>query len=545
MKTSTAAWVRQACHYILEKSINLYPPEKRAWGRAASAEVHAMPSTFSAARWTYGALWVALRAWLGRLFRRPGAALLGTNTLLRLNWPSLSPLLLALSLCFFLAPQFRQALQATTSMWIAGSPEPGLTQHTFRELREKAQREHDAETLAFLAFHARDRKDALHLAEDAVGIDPGLTWAFGVIPDYEPVRNPAQWAERLERWDPDNAVPYLLHADSLELSAQVAGKNGQMAALAELRAADSPFRKLMQRAFSAPRYDSYLPRHLELERNVMRKHELEQPLLLLEAIQKNRNPNFLHIQNHAEWIVADAKKVPPVGGARPEDVFRQVMRMGQLIESQSETVLGRVVGGGLQQLGGKELLALLRAQGKNEDADNLDYRLQRVRESQRHNLDVEAFLAPGYVPTYRADPFNPGMIIHVAALAFVLALAFVAASLVCLRLRGANEDTRTSLPRPVTAAPLILFSAALALLVAYLPFARIFKMYMFGREASYSIPVRLPNDPEILSSLSNLAYPFMYLSPAGIRWTVGLTCLIVLAVAFYSFRRRRAIPAQA
>jgi hypothetical protein len=226
-------------------------------------------------------------------------------------------------------------------------------------------------------------------------------------------------------------------------------------------------------------------------------------------------------------------------------VFGQVMRFGESIESQSKTVFGRVLGGGLQQLGGKELLMLLRAQGKNTEADNLDYSLQRVRESQRHSVDVEVFLAPRYVPTYRADPFNPGMIIHVAALAFVLALAFLVASLVCLRLRSAKEDALTSLPRPVTAAPLVLFSAALALLVAYLPFARIFKMYMFGREVAYSIPVRLPNDPEILSSLSNLGYPFTYLGPAGIRWTVGVACLTVLAIAVYSCRRKRVIPAQA
>jgi hypothetical protein len=538
MKTAPAAWIRNACHYILDKSINLYPPEQRVWGRAASAEVHAMPSSFSAVRWTHGALWVALRAWLGRLLRRPADALLGTHTLLRRGWPSLSPLLLALSLSFFLVPQFRQALQATTSMWIAGGPMPGLPDRTLRKLQAEAEREHDAQTLAFLAFHAKDRKDAIRLAGESVSLDPGLTWILGQFADWEGERTPAQWSEQLERWDPDNAIPYLLHADSLEVSAQTAEKKDQRKILDEMRTAGSPFRTLMQRAFAAPRYDSYLPRRLELERNVMRKHGLDRPLLLLEAFERSRLPNFFHAQTYARWIIADAKT-----GVRSEDTYRQVLRFGQLIEAHSKTVLEQIEGRALQEMGAKELVPLLRAQGHAGEADTLDYGLQRIQQSQRHSFYMEAALAPKYAPPYHPDPFNPGIIIHLAALLFVLFCLFLAVSLLFLRLSTTSDSTVSVIPRTISYAPLLVFSSALALIVAYLPYARIFEISMFGQQMARGVSPRPPSDTQLLESLSNLQYPFRFISGQDVWSVVGIGAALVLVLALYSIRRARAVAA--
>src|SRR5262249_48998688 len=243
--------IRRACHYLLDRSINLYSPEKQSWGRAASAEVHVMPSLFATVRWTLGALWLAFKAGLARLLARPSNLLLGGDSLLRFSWRSLSPLFLALSLAIFLLPQFREALRTTTSMWIAGHPLPELSASRFQSLQSLAERQHDAQTLAFLALRAHDKQNSSRLAEEAVAMDENLTWILAEFPiwDRDHLQIVLQRFERLERWDPDNALPFLLHADCLEYSVQLSTHQEQGKVLAEMRLGNSGFRHLMERAF--------------------------------------------------------------------------------------------------------------------------------------------------------------------------------------------------------------------------------------------------------------------------------------------------------
>jgi len=77
---------------IARSNVSTSLKELQSWGRAASAEVHVMSSPFAMVRWTQGALWVALRARLARLFVRPSDLFLGTDSLLRHSWRSVSPL---------------------------------------------------------------------------------------------------------------------------------------------------------------------------------------------------------------------------------------------------------------------------------------------------------------------------------------------------------------------------------------------------------------------------------------------------------------------
>src|SRR5215831_2994108 len=290
MEDKPARSIPRVCQYLLRQSIKLYPPEQRFWGHAAAAEARALPSQLSMVRWTWGAVWVAVRAGLARLLSCPSDFFLGTNSFLRLSWRSLSPLVLVLSLSMFLVPEFRQALKTTTSMWIAGDPDPGLPPRTFQKLQKRAEQEHDAQTLAFLAMRSNDAVTSLRLADQAVALDPGLTWIFAGL--LFPAAS--QRVEQLEHWDPENAVPYLRHADFIEWSAQAAQKKDQRTILEEMRTGKTKFRALMQRGFAAPRYNSYLDRRLRLDREVMRKQGIAEPMLLLSGLQRHRNVNAFH-----------------------------------------------------------------------------------------------------------------------------------------------------------------------------------------------------------------------------------------------------------
>jgi hypothetical protein len=424
-------------------------------------------------------------------------------------------------------------------MWIAGNERPELSARIFHKLQVSAERGHDPRTLAFLAMRSRDEQTSRRLADQAIALDPSLTWILSEVPFST---SPARF-EQLERWDPDNAVPYLLHADYLERSAQVAEKKDQNTILSEMLAGKPEFVELVNRGFAAPHYDSYLGSRLALDREVMRKYDIAEPMLLLAGVQWH---HFPAAGNYAEWIIAAAKMTSSSADLRPLVEARQrVVRFGQRMESQSLSPLERESGVSLQLRAGKDLVPMLREQGKIEEAETLAYSLHHLNQSLQRDMVLEAaLLDPHMTPMYRANPFNPGVIIHIGSLVFSLALALLAASVFYLRLRQTQGGTVVALPRMISYAPVLLFTAALTLLVTYMPYARIFRMYMVGQEmarAGHTAPwLAGPiNDPQLLSTLANLQYPYAFLSGTEVWRIVWITFCIAFAAAIYSLWRMR------
>jgi hypothetical protein len=404
-----------------------------------------------------------------------------------------------------------------------------------------AEKENDAQTLAFLAMQSQDEQTSTRLAHQAIALDPSLTW---ILVDL-PFRTLSSHLEQLQRWDPDNAVPYLLRADFLDFQAQVSGKKDQNTILAEMRAEKSEFRQLMKRAFAAPQYDSYLARRLELDRAVMRKHGLDAPMLLLAGLQTHRTPALIHVHFYVTWTMAEAREAAARNGdARAlEDACRKAVRFGEKLETQSE--FERLTGNQLQQLGDTELADILDRQGKTEEAETLDDTLGRLKHTLQRQLALDgALLDARMMPIYRANPFNPGVVIHVASLVFLLALVFLALTFFYLRLRTAKAETVCALPRMISYAPALLFSSALVLLLTYMPYARVFRMYMIDQEMAKTALAVPMNDPQLLSSLSNLQYPYNFLAASEVSLTVWIAFGVVLAAAIYSFWRMRVSPAK-
>jgi len=276
----------------------------------------------------------------------------------------MSPFFLALSLGLFLVPQFREALQTTTSIWIARKPQPGIPAHTFHALAAAAQREHDAGTLAFLAMRSQDKEESVRLAEQAVALDPGLTWILSVAGSPRSQISDA-WLERLERWDPENAFPYVLHADILTLPAALSASRISE----EMLTTNTEFRKLMARAFAAGHYDSYLDRRLDLDREVMRRHNIGDPLLLLVGFQSHAVPHFYmdySAQAYAHWLMAEAEVMARKGNLQAAaDQYNQICWFGEKLEaSAAETSNGTR----LQKMACPKLVTILLKQRKREQA---------------------------------------------------------------------------------------------------------------------------------------------------------------------------------
>jgi len=103
--------------------------------------------------------------------------------------------------------------------------------------------------------------------------------------------------------------------------------------------------------------------------------------------------------------------------------------------------------------------------------------------------------------------------------------------------------SRVVQPRAISYAPWLLFLSALVLLVSYLPYARVFDMYMVSQEMAQG-NVFPWSDPQLLSILSNLQYPFQFVRGPDI-WHAALWIAfgIVMATTAYVFWRVRVSPA--
>ena len=130
----------------------------------------------------------------------------------------MSWVLFTLSLAFFFVRDFRWGLQipyweATTGAiwWNA----PVVPQQQLLALAERAKQSRDAQSLAFVALHVGRDQDVA-LAEQAVALDPSLTWVYYGVADRhgdghgwkDPAFAPTlkTWIAKLQAWDPGNAV---------------------------------------------------------------------------------------------------------------------------------------------------------------------------------------------------------------------------------------------------------------------------------------------------------------------------------------------------
>jgi hypothetical protein len=152
--------------------------------------------------------------------------------------------------------------------WSASWGEARLSasdQRALDKLAARAEKENDAATLAFVALRTEDPARYAALADRAVSLNPDFVWIYGATRmGFRPLGLPQQQQrlERLRASDPDNAAPVLLAADAVAQRAKDQKKPSTIEDREALLASNPEWMALMERAFTAPRYDSYLERQV-------------------------------------------------------------------------------------------------------------------------------------------------------------------------------------------------------------------------------------------------------------------------------------------
>lgn len=229
---------------------------------------------------------------------------------------------LALALAFLAVPAFRQAL-TLLPMPPAGfrSWDDRVVCNTaLRKLERSPDQQTSARALAFVAIHSSDHHRAMRAAEEAIALDPRLTWVAAAVShatDLMPDVDPRPWINRLKAWDPNNAYPYLLEASAgtaPERQAWLMRKYGS-SDFQTVLARNPAWRAAMEKAFASPRVDFYRAQGFALDREMLQREGFDRPQMLLFGGAAQPWPSFTEINAYYGMLLDQADAAAKAGHA--------------------------------------------------------------------------------------------------------------------------------------------------------------------------------------------------------------------------------------
>ena len=388
-------WRRRLACWLMESSLRFAPLEAQDWGRAMRAELDFVQTSWEALGWAAGGARVLWQQAFFSLFRGsrglapgPSRAYLPVEEghMHKSVFVTAVACVIA-SLLFFLAPSFHQALGLSLQTWAAIFRRGATSQADLNSWAAQAEKRHDAKLLAFVAlieapygparhFSAWEAK-SLRLAEDAVQLDPRLTWIYAGIAAKNPAAPECKnLIERVHNSDPDNAMPDLLMA-ARQKALLSRARNDRLppGALAQ----DPKWLRAMKAAFSAEKYDSYFNRRVALVQDVARRRKVNDPLLLATTVSSSPLPDLESIRDYARHLIQSGQALEAGGetGAASQRYW-QGARFGQIMRLGAETDLDRIIAHQTQAKAYEHLRELDLRQGNQSEANLLSYRLQAL-----------------------------------------------------------------------------------------------------------------------------------------------------------------------
>jgi hypothetical protein len=283
------------------------------------AELRHVQGNWAALLWSFGSAGVlAKHALLSLIFPSRNRSTMGSGgDLFSKDGPMRRPALaitaacIIASLLFFVAPVFRQAFSVSLLPWqIVFNTDYSRGDPELQSVAKKAEQDHDPEALAFVAFHHPQTSEAVRLADEAVRLDPNLVWIYAVVGvGASPLPNPRLPA--LERFDPQNALPYLIAAEGMDID-QVLRDNVPHRVEGEPPA----WQSAMSAAFKSAKLDTYSSQRKALDRRVLNRYHVADPTLIVNEAFFCTLPSHHGVwdaHRYAELLLASAQVLEAQG----------------------------------------------------------------------------------------------------------------------------------------------------------------------------------------------------------------------------------------
>jgi hypothetical protein len=476
---------RRVATLLLRFAICIAPRNTHDWGRAMLSELNHVEGNWAALIWAIGGAGVLVKhAMLAVIL--PGShrpTVTSANELFAKERPMRKTTLVAIaastvaSLLFFLAPVFRQAFRVSLAQWHdvlhVGSPfgeQP--SDAALEALAQKARQNRDPEALAFAAVRRCDQKNNARLADEAVRLDPNLTWIYAIVAVECPWRPEIDsWIPELEKWDSENALPYLITAEEIDIDQVVREKIPH-------RADEEPpaWQAAMARAFRSSKLDTYSRRLRELDRRVLLRYRIDDPFEALEGDSWYGLPSYgaQDASCYAEWLIEAGGSLEARGdpkGAREK--YWAVARFGQMLGSRGGFFVSRERKEAYQRLG-----TLSEMDGNKREATfyaSLRDQLDREAEEERASWGSR-------FPGSSVSHWN-AFLVRLAGLSMLVSGLLLLACAVGVLVRTRSVRWPSLRPSPLTLA--LAFASALGallssavLFVSYWPYSELLQRFL-------------------------------------------------------------------
>lgn len=536
--------------WMLTCAVRYWPEGSRHWGAALAAEIDETTNGFDAMRWSLGGIMFFARSVLSSAWawlKLPaGSSLPGAA-----GGPSLRPkrsriftaAVLAATALLLALPEGREAVRTVTASWLEFMP-TNSDQPTLDKLAARAEKEKDAETLAFVALSwtrnstpdAEQRAEKL--VEQTVGLDPSFIWIYGAK-NHGANLYPAQkeWVNRLQTSDPDNAVPILIEANALaeqKLNLRYNDKDDE-------KLADDPqWMALMGRAFAAPKYDSYFGKHIRLMQAVWNRNPNLPPEIPLMGVWSHAIPNLYAMRLYGKIQLNAAHKALVAGETKQAEVLTQgVATFGARMTNSSVTMIEELIGVAISRMADKEFAEIYAAEGKPEEARRATAHMDELEQASRHRFGRD-----DAGRAERARTFDrQAVLVQGSAILGGLALVCGIVGIFALEIWRGKPAAQAGLWRQVLCfaadwAPVTLLVASGAFLAGFLPFQKVL--------ADFRVSSFQPTDEmrvgEAMFSLATVPERVLGVDAAVTFWsavTYLLSAIVVGMVALGVYRSRR------
>jgi len=486
--------LRQASTVLLESAIRIAPPDTRDWGRAMRGELRYVEGPWAGTMWAIGGASVLAKHALASLFipgRRgqvgaPDGGLFAKSASLRRAALVTGGACALAALLFFAAPPFRQAFRVALKPYqmASGNIQPG-----FESLAKRAETRRDPEGLAFCAVRLQSPRESARLAEEAVRLDPNLLWVYAVVG----MRNPGlpetgPWVEKLERWDPQNALFHLIKAESIE---QAHFRRGVWSL--PTKEQGQAWQSAMVGAFQSPKFDDYLDRVAQLNRRVVPRYGFYDPYEVQSREQIDLPVSaFENSERFAKSLLhsgADLEaRGDPKGG---RDKYWTVARFGQLIDSRGRTDFEHRAGTTLQAMAYRRLQASCEKGGDEAEAALFGYLAAKFDPAKAEHAGFPGESAFG-LDTFRRN----AAVVEISGLMMLIFCGLVVVATLIL-IAGSRRGARPAAQRARPVATLVVLTSAVGMLfssvtlyLTYRPYWYIFQSAILSGDRSQTRDLR-------------------------------------------------------
>lgn len=450
------------------------------------------------------------------------------------------------SLLLFLAPVFRQAFKVSLAQWhdilhVKSRFNYAESDPVLDALAKKAEQNRDAEGLAFVASRHPIEAQRVRLADEAVRLDPSLTWVYAINGALELSSTGTDRLSTLKQWDPQNALPHLFAAQKIGVAITHTGEFPL--GKAEESAA---WEKEMDAAFQSPKLDTYLERQKQLDHRVISRYHFDDPFRAASDENWYGFPSYgvWYCHLYAESLLESGHTLESRGDRKAAfEKYSEVARFGQMMSVDGELAffMSKPLKAAYSRLG-----LLSQATGNNAAAAlYTSLADQNVKAAEKERATWPSRFAGSSVAHWNA------FVVRLSGLAMLFCAVLLLVCAIGVVVRGRSfrlsslHPSRLTLALGSAAAIGSLLSSAI-LFVIYLPYAELFRHFLStGDDAQLSELSAFLRDAQLpLGSQFNLGPGSWYVASWNavfyFWFAVSILCALALAIAVFRHYQTRA-----